>query len=287
MASRESALKVQALRAAVSALALVLGSAAAAQPAPTAPAATARPAPGATIPVTCTVAAQAALSACEIAGANLTPEETARVLDRASKSTTDPSLPVGTRRVFGIVEGLKDFSAPGAIAPRVALVREDALIGVGECMWTNIGPRGQQVAAGTLRIGASMQATRQNLQAEPTWGPALAKCDPNHAAHASLADTVIPAWVMRIAARDHLALNGVSEASMRSAMAALPDIRSKLEVRTIAALRNSADAPNIDWTPYLTKLRMLNGDPRARYAQLYFSAEAVHNVLIYQEIDPW
>jgi hypothetical protein len=266
------------------AIAALFASAAVAQP--TSAPARGKAGPDTTIAVTCTVAAQAALTACEVLTPGLTPAEQARVLDRASKSTTDPALPVGTRRAFGIVEGLKVFPA-GAVEPHLALVREDALAGVGDCMWSNIGLHGQQTAAATLRMGASMQVTRENLQAEPTWAAALAKCDPGHAAHATLADTIIPAWVMRIAARDHLALNGVSETSMRAAMATLPEVRAKLELRTIAVLRNATDAAPVDWTPYLAKLHMLTGDPRARYAQLYFQAEAIHNVLIYQEIDPW
>jgi len=297
-AGREIGLKFQGFsaRAAACALAItgVIAPQALAQPAvapSTAPAPAAaprgHPAADATIAVTCTVAAQAALSACEIATPGLTAAEQARVLDRASKSTTDPALAVGTRRAFGIVEGLKDFSAPGAVAPRLALVREDALVGVAECVWNNLGLHGQEVAAGTLRMGASMQVTRQNLQAEPTWAPAIAKCDPGHAGHATLADTIIPAYAMKAAARDQLARNGVPESALRQAWAATPALRDALEVRTIAVLRNATDTTALDWTPYLTRLHMLTDDPRARYAQLYFRAEVIQNVLIYQEASPW
>jgi hypothetical protein len=250
------------------------------------PAPAGHPGPTATIAVKCTVAAGATLTACEVSEPErLTEADRVRVLDRASKSTTDPALAVGVRRTFGIVEGLKDFAA--AAPPRLALVREDALVGVGQCMWDNIGARGQQVVGGSLRIGASVQVTLQSLQAEPTYAPALAKCDPDHTAHPSLADTIIPAWAMREAAREHLARNQLAETSLRAAMAALPATRAAIELRTMAALRNSTEAANVDWAPYLARLHMLLGDPRARYAQLYFQAEAIHNVLIYQQLDAW
>ena len=48
-----------------------------------------------------------------------------------------------------------------------------------------------------------------------------------------------------------------------------------------------AEPPTVDWTPYLTKLHMLTGDPRARYAQLYFQAEAIENVLVYEQLRAW
>ncbi|MBX7248955.1 MAG: hypothetical protein K1X35_07940 [Caulobacteraceae bacterium] len=267
------------LQAGLSLTALLAATASQAQP-------TATPAPSATIAVRCTVGAGATLTDCEIVNpAPLSPADRARVLERAARTGADPALRAGEQRVFGIAEALRDF---GAVAPpRLARLREDALIGVGQCVWENIGLHGQQVVAATLRIGASMQVTRQNMQSEPTYAAALAKCDPDHAAHASVADTIIPAWAMRVAARDHLALNQISETSMRQAMAALPATRAALETRTIAVLRNATDAAPVDWTPYLTRLHMLSGDPRARYAQLYFQAEAIHNVLIYQQIDAW
>lgn len=278
--------------------ALVLGASVAAaaaavaqtSPAPARPpvALGARPAAEDTIAVQCTVAAAAALADCAIvAPERLTPAEQARVLARAAASTSDPGLRVGERRTFGIVEGTRDFASPPGIAPRLALVREDALVGVGACMWKEIGTRGQTVVTGSMRVGASMQGARQAMQAEPTWAAAIAKCDPDYARHQALADMIIPAAAMKAAARDHLARNGILEASMRSAMAGLPVVRTALELRTIAVLRQTAEPPTVDWTPYLAKLNMLTGDPRARYAQLYFQAEAIENVLIYQQLRAW
>ncbi len=248
----------------------------------------ARPTAEDTIAVQCTVAAAAALTDCTIlAPERLSPAEQARVLARAAASTSDPGLRVGDRRTFGIVEGLRDFTSPPGIAPRLALVREDALVGVGACMWKEIGTHGQAVVTGSMRMGASMQGARQAMQAEPTWAAAIAKCDPRYAQHQALADMIIPAAALKAASRDHLARNGILEASMRSAMAALPVVRTALEVRTIAVLRQAAEPPTIDWTPYLAKLHMLTGDPRARYAQLYFQAEAIENVLVYQQLRAW
>lgn len=271
------------------ALAASVAAAASAQtPVATTPALGARPTPQDTIAVQCTVAAAAALTDCAIAAPErLNPAEQARVLARAAASTSDPGLRVGERRTFGIVEATRDFTSPPAIAPRLALVREDALVGVGACMWKEIGTHGQAVVTGSMRTGASMQGARQAMQAEPTWAAALAKCDPAYAQHQALADLVIPAAAMKAASRDHLARNGVMEASMRSAMAALPVVRAALELRTIAVLRQTAEPPTVDWTPYLAKLNMLTGDPRARYAQLYFQAEAIENVLIYQQLRAW
>ncbi len=281
---------------AVIALAACATTVAMAQSAPaTAPAASpapialgARPTAEDTIAVQCTVAAAAVLTDCAIlAPERLNPVERARVLARAAASTSDPALRVGERRTFGIVEGTRDFTATPGIAPRLALVREDAMVGVGACMWKEIGTHGQTVVTGSMRVGASMQGARQAMQAEPTWAAAIAKCDPAYAQHQALADMIIPAAALKAASRDHLAKNGILEASMRSAMAALPVVRTALEIRTIAVLRQAAEPPNVDWTPYLTRLRMLTGDPRARYAQLYFQAEAIENVLVYQQLKAW
>ena len=257
-------------------------------PPPPTPALGARPTAEDTIAVQCTVAAAAGLSDCAIvAPERLTPTEQARVLARAAASTSDPGLQVGERRTFGIVEGLRDFNNPPGIAPRLALVREDPLVGVGACVWREIGGRGQTVVTGTMRTGASMQGARTAMQAEPTWAAAIAKCDPGYARHQALSDMIIPAAALKAASRDHLARNGLLEASMRSAMAGLPEVRTALELRTIAVLRQTAEPPTVDWTPYLAKLHMLTGDPRARYAQLYFQAEAIENVLIYQQLRAW
>lgn len=272
---------------AATAFAATVAGAAMAQTVP-APTLGARPTAEDTIAIQCTVAAAAALGDCAIlAPDRLAPAEQVRVLARAVASTADPDLRVGERRTFGIVEGLRDFTSPPGIAPRLALVREDALVGVGACMWKEIGTRGQTVVTGSMRVGASMQGARQAMQAEPTWAAAIAKCDPDYARHQALADMIIPAAAMKAASRDHLARNGILESSMRSAMAGLPAVRTALELRTIAVLRQSAEPPAVDWTPYLTRLRMLSGDPRARYAQLYFQAEAIENVLIYQQLRAW
>jgi hypothetical protein len=257
---------------------------AAAETPPTGP----RPTPADTVEVSCTVGPQASLMDCSLVHPErLTEAERARVLQRAASATTDPSLRPGEQRVFGIPEATRDFTHPPATAPHVALVREDSLVGVGQCVWEAIGALGQSDVAASLKIGASMQVTRQTIEAQPQYAAILARCDPNHASHVDAADMVIPAYAMKASSRDQLARNQIPESSLRAALGQSPELQRVLELRTIAVLRNATEPTPLDWGPYLARLHLITGDPRIRYAELFFQAEAIENVLIYQQLKAW